>query len=81
MSDPIEFYFDFSSPYGYLASERIDEIAARHGRDVTWRPYLMGVAMKVTGSSPVVNRPMLGPYSRHDMERSAAAPRDPAPDS
>ena len=71
MSDPIEFYFDFSSPYGYLAAERIDDIAARHGRDVSWRPYLMGVAMKVTGSSPIVNRPMLGEYSRRDMVRSA----------
>ena len=71
MPDPIEFYFDFSSPYGYLASERIDAIAARHGRDVTWRPYLMGVAMKTTGSVPLVNRPMMGTYSRHDMARSA----------
>ena len=71
MSDPIEFYFDFSSPYGYLASEGIDALAARHGREVTWRPYLMGVAMKTTGSTPLVNRPMMGAYSRHDMERSA----------
>jgi len=71
MSAPIEFYFDFSSPYGYLAAERIDDIAARHGRDVSWRPYLMGVAMKVTGSSPLVNRPLISTYSRHDMVRSA----------
>ena len=77
MSAPIEFYFDFSSPYGYLASEGIDEIAAQHGREVAWRPYLMGVAMKVTGSSPVVNRPMLGEYSRRDMERSARRLRLP----
>ena len=77
MSAPIEFYFDFSSPYGYLASECIDEIAARHDREVVWRPYLMGVAMKVTGSSPVVNRPMLGEYSRRDMERSARRLRLP----
>ena len=77
MSDPIEFYFDFSSPYGYLASECIDEIAERHGREVAWRPYLMGVAMKVTGSSPVVNRPMLGEYSRRDMKRSARRLRLP----
>ena len=77
MSAPIEFFFDFSSPYGYLASECIDEIAARHGREVTWRPYLMGVAMKVTGSSPVVNRPMMGAYSRRDMERSARRLRLP----
>ena len=77
MSAPIEFYFDFSSPYGYLASECIDDMANRHGRDVTWRPYLMGVAMKVTGSSPVVNRPMLGEYSRRDMVRSARRHRVP----
>lgn len=71
MSDPIEFYFDFSSPYGYFAAEGIDDLAARHGRGVAWRPYLMGVAMKVTGSSPLVHRPLIGAYSRHDMERSA----------
>ena len=28
MVAPIDFYFDFSSPYGYLASYRVDEIAA-----------------------------------------------------
>ena len=32
MSDSLDFYFDFSSPYGYLAAERIDALAARHGR-------------------------------------------------
>ena len=71
MPDPIEVYFDFSSPYGYLAAECIDAIATKHGRDAAWYPYLMGVAMKVTGSSPVVHRPMLGEYARHDMVRSA----------
>ena len=34
MSAPIDFYFDFSSPYGYLASEQIDALAARHDRAV-----------------------------------------------
>ena len=52
MSNPIEFYFDFSSPYGYLASERIDAVAARHGRDVAWRPWLMGVANEGHGIRP-----------------------------
>jgi 2-hydroxychromene-2-carboxylate isomerase len=37
---PIDFYFDFSSPYGYFASLRIDELAARYARTVNWRPYL-----------------------------------------
>ena len=34
MAAPIEFYFDFSSPYGYLGAQRIDEIGAKHGREV-----------------------------------------------
>jgi 2-hydroxychromene-2-carboxylate isomerase len=33
---PVEFYFDFASPYGYLASTQIDALAARHGRSVAW---------------------------------------------
>ena len=32
MPEPIDFYVDFSSPYGNLASETIDELAARHQR-------------------------------------------------
>ena len=50
MPAPIEFYFDFSSPYGYLASTRIDAIAARHGRAVNWHPILLGAVFKVTGA-------------------------------
>ncbi len=38
-SNPIEFWFDFSSGYAYFAAQTIDELAARHGRSVLWRPY------------------------------------------
>ena len=34
---PIDFWFDFSSPYGYLMAEKIDDLAARFGRKVRWR--------------------------------------------
>ena len=71
MTDAIDFYFDFSSPYGYLGAERIDAIAAKHGRAVTWRPFLLGAVFKAIGGSPLVDQPMKGPYSRHDMARSA----------
>jgi 2-hydroxychromene-2-carboxylate isomerase len=53
MSKAVDFYFDFSSPYGYLASTRIDEIAARHGAPVTWRPFLLGAVFKLTGAGPL----------------------------
>ena len=38
MPSAIDFYFDFSSPYGYLASEKIEALAAKHGRGVNWKP-------------------------------------------
>ena len=71
MTDAIDFYFDFSSPYGYLAAERIDAIAAKHRRGVAWRPFLLGAVFQAIGGSPLVDQPMKGPYSRHDMLRSA----------
>ncbi len=71
MPEPIEFYFDFSSPYGYLAAEQIDALAARHGRAVDWRPMLLGVVFKDTGSQPLLNIPLKGDYARHDLARSA----------
>lgn len=71
MSAPIDFYFDFSSPYGYLASEKIDDIAAKHGRTVLWHPILLGVAFKAIGTAPLPSIPLKGEYSLRDMVRSA----------
>jgi 2-hydroxychromene-2-carboxylate isomerase/predicted enzyme related to lactoylglutathione lyase len=68
---PLEFWFDFSSPYGYLAAQRIEALAARHGRGVDWRPMLLGVVFKATGAAPLTEVPMKGPYSRRDFVRSA----------
>ena len=73
MPDPIEFYFDFSSPYGYLASKQIDGIAAKHGRTAKWRPHLIGAAFKTTGSQPLLDIPMKGDYARIDLPRTARA--------
>lgn len=69
---PIEFYFDFSSPYSYLASEQIEAVAARHGRSVEYRPVLLGAVFKTSGGAPLTEQ--YGPkaeYSRHDFARSA----------
>lgn len=71
MSEPIRFYFEFSSPYGYLATFRIEQVAQRHNRVVDWRPFLIGVAMKITGQTPLIDQPMRGAHFRHDLERMA----------
>ena len=68
---PLDFYFDFSSPYGYFASERIEALAAKHGRSVRWHPILLGVVFKTTGATPLTQVPVKGEYSKRDMARSA----------
>ena len=68
MADSIDFYFDFSSPYGYFASQRIDGIARKHGRDVAWHPFLLGVVFRVTGQSPLPEQPMRGDYALPDHD-------------
>jgi 2-hydroxychromene-2-carboxylate isomerase len=71
MSQSIEFFFDFSSPYGYLASHLIDDLGAKHGRTVTWKPILLGAIFKLTGSGPLPSIPLKGAYSLHDFPRTA----------
>ena len=34
MPAAIDFYFDYSSPYGYFAAMKIDDLAAKNGRSV-----------------------------------------------
>jgi len=71
MSGSIDFYFDFSSPYGFIGSEKIEALAARHGRSVDWHPVLLGVVFKQTGSLPLTEVPLKGDYSKRDFARSA----------
>ena len=71
MAEPIQFHFDFSSPYSYLASEKIDALAARFGREVIWRPLLLGVVFQNLGTLPLVEQPGQGSYAPRDMARSA----------
>jgi 2-hydroxychromene-2-carboxylate isomerase len=68
---PIDFYFDFSSPYSYIASEWIEALAARHGRTVAWKPILLGVVFRAAELRPLVSYPIKGGYSLLDIERSA----------
>ena len=68
---PLEFYFDFSPPYSYLASEKIDALAAKYGRKVKWRPMLLGIAFQRAGTRPLVDIPLKGEYCIRDFSRSA----------
>ena len=70
MSKRIEFYFDFISPFGYLASLRVDDMAARHGYDCDWNAMLLGVSvLKVMGMKPLPQTPLKGAYLKRDLAR------------
>ena len=71
MPSAIGFWFDFSSPYGYIAAELIDDVAARHGRAVDWHPILLGPVFKAVGTAPLTMLPIKGEYSKHDFARTA----------
>ena len=71
MSKNIEFYFDFSSPYGYLGAQRIQALADKHQRVVDWHPILLGAIFKVSGQAPLTTFPLKGDYALMDFERSA----------
>ncbi len=71
MAETIEFYFDFSSPYGYLAAQGMDALAAEVGCTAVWKPFLLGALFKETGSQPLLHIPLKGEYARVDLIRTA----------
>lgn len=71
MNKSIEFWVSLGSPSAYLASQRIEAIAQRHGRTVTWRPFNIRAVMAQEGIKPNVTYALKGRYQRHDWERTA----------
>lgn len=71
MPQPITFYFEFASPYAYLAALRIDAAAARCGRSVDWQAVSLAHVLKARGASrDGVGREKLD-YIMRDAFRSA----------
>lgn len=68
---PIDFYFDFSSPYSYVASTWIDGLADRHGRTVRWHAVLLGATFQAAELKPPVAYPLKREYVLRDFARSA----------
>jgi len=69
---PVGFYFDFISPYGYLASTQVEALAARYGREVDWKPVLLGITvLKVMGLKPLPETPLKKDYIAIDKPRMA----------
>ena len=76
MTKPVlSFWYEFASPYSYIAAMRIGAMAEAAGVSVQWRPFLLGPIFAAQGwtSSPFNLYPAKGRYMRRDMEREAVA--------
>lgn len=69
----LDFWFDFHSPWCYLASSRIGDIARRHGADLHWRPvHLPKLMDAVDGRRPLEANPAFLRWYRQDLVDQAA---------
>jgi 2-hydroxychromene-2-carboxylate isomerase len=67
MARTLEFYFDFMSPYSYLASTRIEGVVQRTGATLSLKPlYLPGV-LRATGNKSPIETPSKAMYTLKDL--------------
>jgi 2-hydroxychromene-2-carboxylate isomerase len=67
----LDFFYDFVSPYSYLASTRVEAIAQRHRAEVRFRPFLLGGVFKATGNHAPIETVAKGRHMWVDLERWA----------
>jgi 2-hydroxychromene-2-carboxylate isomerase len=67
----LEFFYDFISPYSYLASTRVEALATETGATVRWRPFLLGGVFKATGNRAPIETVAKGRHMWTDLTRWA----------
>lgn len=75
MPSPLNFWYEFASPYSYLSAMRIEAVAAQHAVTVNWKPFLLGPIFREMGyqDSPFNAQPIKRDYMWRDMERCCRA--------
>jgi 2-hydroxychromene-2-carboxylate isomerase len=56
MAKKLEFFYDCSSPWTYLAFSKIEQVAHRHDAELIWRPILVGGLFNTVNPSVYENR-------------------------
>ncbi len=72
MAKQLEFYFDYASPYSYLANSQIPAVAERTGAEVIYRPVLLGAVVVESKNQPPPSVPAKARYMSADIPRWAA---------
>lgn len=65
--ESIDFFYDIGSPYSYLCATQIDGVARKHGREVHWRPMLLGAVFKATGNEMPARVPAKAKWMLSDL--------------
>ena len=67
MARTLEFYFDYGSPYSYLADTQVEAIAKRAGASLVRKPMLLGGVFKATGNASPMTVELKSKWSAFDM--------------
>ena len=72
MAKRLEFYFDCSSPWTYLAFTRVHDVAARTKTEIVWKPILVGGVFNAVNQDVYERRanpdPLKAAYYTKDLE-------------
>ncbi len=64
----LEFFYDFSSPYSYLASTQVEDLAKYYPVEIVWRPFLLGGVFNAIGSGNNMRVPAKGLNMIQDVQ-------------
>ena len=67
MARTLEFYFDYGSPYSYLADTQVEAIAKRAGATLIRKPMLLGGVFKATGNASPMTVALKSQWTAFDM--------------
>jgi 2-hydroxychromene-2-carboxylate isomerase len=71
MGKQIEFFYDYISPFSYLADTQLPALAQRTGAEIVYRPILLGAIFKATGNASPIENPTKGAYTVLEVQRWA----------
>jgi len=67
MTRTLEFYYDYGSPYSYLADTQVEIIAKRAGAALARKPMLLGGIFKATGNASPMTVEQKSKWSTFDL--------------
>jgi len=71
MIKAFEFYFDFSSPYSFLAHKQIQKIELENNIKINYKPVLLGALHKLVGITPNAFIPAKAKFMIRDCKMCA----------